>query len=187
MLLHSAATSGGLLAYNKNDQLRQLRNRFVSFCMQIFGSTLCAGLQLETNKNKKVPKRNENYFDRIDREFIYERRVANRRNELRSGVPQVTKQSDVRQLNDNQYLLYHRACESKRRSARRSDSPNARAFRAILEAMPTTSAIARSCSVKGVADKGLLERSPAFSRTNSHIIIECGASFSDRWLFRTCH
>ncbi|KAI6233955.1 hypothetical protein M3Y99_00865600 [Aphelenchoides fujianensis] len=48
-------------------------------------------------------------FDMRDEEYAYEKNVTNRRQELAKKIKRVTDEKDVKTINDNQYLMYHRA------------------------------------------------------------------------------
>ncbi|KAI6226456.1 hypothetical protein M3Y99_01284300 [Aphelenchoides fujianensis] len=48
-------------------------------------------------------------FDMRDEEYAYEKNVTNRRQELAKKIKRVTDEQDVKTINDNQYLMYHRA------------------------------------------------------------------------------
>ncbi|KAI6216078.1 hypothetical protein M3Y94_00461000 [Aphelenchoides besseyi] len=77
---------------NKNEELIAMKNYLIN-----------------TSRSATALKKTAAYFKMRDEEFAYERRVTNRRQELAQTLKKVINEHGVKTINDNQFLLYHRA------------------------------------------------------------------------------
>ncbi|KAI6177893.1 hypothetical protein M3Y97_00956600 [Aphelenchoides bicaudatus] len=59
----------------------------------------------------KSPAKTKAYFQKRDKEFVYEKNVANHRESLAKSVKKIASEMEVDSIEDNQYLLYHRAVQ----------------------------------------------------------------------------